>query len=303
MTCPMTCPKTLRNGPCGGVREDGNCEVKPEMRCVWVKAEERARTLPLLPASWRGHFHELRPPVDNRLSGTSAWVNLVSGRDRERPRGLVARGGTPVSLRELVEAGDRLILTGEAPSVDGGPLEAFHERIAEMAHVGGRDERDRQHGRARSRLERRRRDRPPARRGRADHAGRLPRQEPARHPGGHRRRCAARRREHLLPDRGRRHRRRRARGDARVRPRRPAAHSRRDRCSHRAATSPDARSSPAPRLFVGAVENAAAPAARTSRASGRRRRSRPARASCSCRSAYHPERLEAFVIALDGSAA
>jgi methylenetetrahydrofolate reductase (NADPH) len=39
-----------------------------------------------------------------------------------------------VSLRELVEAGDRVILTGEAPSVDGGPLEAFHERIAEMAH-------------------------------------------------------------------------------------------------------------------------------------------------------------------------
>ena len=39
-----------------------------------------------------------------------------------------------MSLRELVEAGDRLILTGEAPSVDGGPLEAFHERIAEMAH-------------------------------------------------------------------------------------------------------------------------------------------------------------------------
>ena len=39
-----------------------------------------------------------------------------------------------MSLRELVEAGDRMILTGEAPSVDGGPLEAFHERIAEMAH-------------------------------------------------------------------------------------------------------------------------------------------------------------------------
>src|SRR6185312_3220072 len=50
MTCPMTCPKTLRNGPCGGVREDGTCEVITEMRCVWLKAEERSRTLPLLPA-------------------------------------------------------------------------------------------------------------------------------------------------------------------------------------------------------------------------------------------------------------
>jgi methylenetetrahydrofolate reductase (NADPH) len=36
-------------------------------------------------------------------------------------------------LRELVEAGDRLIVTGEAPSVDGGNLDAFGERIAEMA--------------------------------------------------------------------------------------------------------------------------------------------------------------------------
>ena len=87
MTCPMTCPKTLRNGPCGGVREDGTCEVDPGMRCVWLKAEQRARSLPLLPTAWREHFHDLRPPVDNRLAGSSSWVNLLSGRDKVRPAG------------------------------------------------------------------------------------------------------------------------------------------------------------------------------------------------------------------------
>jgi len=34
MTCPMNCPKELRNGPCGGVRADGSCEIEPAMRCV-----------------------------------------------------------------------------------------------------------------------------------------------------------------------------------------------------------------------------------------------------------------------------
>jgi hypothetical protein len=83
LTCPMTCPKTLRNGPCGGVRANGNCEVKPEMRCVWLKAVQRSERLPL----WRGHIDNLRPPVDNRLQGSSAWGNLISGRDHQVPAG------------------------------------------------------------------------------------------------------------------------------------------------------------------------------------------------------------------------
>ena len=83
LTCPMTCPKTLRNGPCGGVRPDGGCEVKPDMTCVWLKGWERSQKLPL----WQDEFQHVRPPVDNRLWGTSSWRNLLSGRDKETPKG------------------------------------------------------------------------------------------------------------------------------------------------------------------------------------------------------------------------
>ena len=37
MSCPRNCPKNVLNGPCGGVRADGTCEVLPDMTCVWVK--------------------------------------------------------------------------------------------------------------------------------------------------------------------------------------------------------------------------------------------------------------------------
>ena len=81
MTCPMTCPKTLRNGPCGGVREDGHCEVEPEMRCVWLKAYDAVARRCRCCRAWREEFNHLRPPVDNQLRGDSSWVNL-----RHRPR-------------------------------------------------------------------------------------------------------------------------------------------------------------------------------------------------------------------------
>lgn len=86
LTCPMNCPKTLRNGPCGGVRADGHCEVKPEMRCVWLTAVERSERLPV----YGDHIDRLRPPVNNQLKGSSSWINLVTGRDRKRPEGWLA---------------------------------------------------------------------------------------------------------------------------------------------------------------------------------------------------------------------
>jgi len=44
MSCPMNCPKNLRNGPCGGVRASGPCEVDPRMTCGWVDAVARTAT-------------------------------------------------------------------------------------------------------------------------------------------------------------------------------------------------------------------------------------------------------------------
>ncbi|HVL82843.1 MAG TPA: methylenetetrahydrofolate reductase C-terminal domain-containing protein [Pseudonocardia sp.] len=74
--CPMTCPKQLRNGPCGGVAPNGDCEVYPGERCVWLVAWERAE------ASGRGaDLTALQRPVDHRLHGSSSWVNYWQGRD------------------------------------------------------------------------------------------------------------------------------------------------------------------------------------------------------------------------------
>jgi Methylene-tetrahydrofolate reductase C terminal len=72
MSCPMNCPKALRNGPCGGVRANGHCEVYPDMPCVWVKAYEGS-----LQMREGVRISEVQPPVDHRLKGSSSWRSLV----------------------------------------------------------------------------------------------------------------------------------------------------------------------------------------------------------------------------------
>jgi len=73
MSCPMTCPKQLRNGPCGGVRADGRCEVEPDMPCVWMKAWEGSRRMVHGDA-----ILAVQAPVDRSLRGTSAWLRVTA---------------------------------------------------------------------------------------------------------------------------------------------------------------------------------------------------------------------------------
>ena len=76
--CPMTCPKQLRNGPCGGVGSDGSCEVYPDLRCVWLVACERAED-----GGRIADLHLLQRPIDHRGWGQSSWVNYWAGRDAD----------------------------------------------------------------------------------------------------------------------------------------------------------------------------------------------------------------------------
>lgn len=73
--CPQTCPKQLRNGPCGGTN-NGQCEVIPEQACIWVKVYDRAKA-----ANELELLKVYVPPPDRSLKGTSAWINYFLNKD------------------------------------------------------------------------------------------------------------------------------------------------------------------------------------------------------------------------------
>jgi methylenetetrahydrofolate reductase (NADPH) len=83
--CPMTCPKNLRNGPCGGTH-DGQCEVIPEQKCIWVEVYNRAKA-----ADRVDDLKTYIPQRDRSLKGTSSYINYFLDRDSrpEHPQPLV----------------------------------------------------------------------------------------------------------------------------------------------------------------------------------------------------------------------
>ena len=83
MSCPMNCPKNLRNGPCGGVRANGNCEVKPDMKCVWVEAFEGSQRM----VEGKEAIKVVQFAVDGRLQGHSSWLKVAREKAAETAAG------------------------------------------------------------------------------------------------------------------------------------------------------------------------------------------------------------------------
>lgn len=70
--CPMTCPKGLRNGLCGGATPEA-CEVDPSRPCTWYKIYERAEKMGRMDL-----LLENNAPLDGDRVGRETWLDLIN---------------------------------------------------------------------------------------------------------------------------------------------------------------------------------------------------------------------------------
>lgn len=94
--CPMTCPKSMRNGPCGGTH-NGQCEVYPDRACIWVKVYDHAKA-----ANRVEGLKTYIPPRNRALQGTSSYINYYLDRDSrpEHPAPLVTIQPAPAEVKQ-----------------------------------------------------------------------------------------------------------------------------------------------------------------------------------------------------------
>lgn len=136
MSCPANCPKQMRNGPCGGVRPDGKCEVNASMQCVWVEAWDGSERMANSMA-----ISNVQPALDSRLRGTSAWLRAVTG--SAKPNSLKASDkaeiaplapGEPNYFAEVLRAGQFAVTAELSPPDSADPRDALR-RAAVLAEV------------------------------------------------------------------------------------------------------------------------------------------------------------------------
>jgi len=128
MACPMNCAKEMRNGPCGGVRANGRCEVKPEMRCVWVEATEGTKRIA---DDHLAHPTPLLPAIDTRKRGSSTWIQVIHGRSDPAFQPPVGERSVPDSQLGSFEKAcrsGRFVVTVEVAPPDSADPQALLSR-------------------------------------------------------------------------------------------------------------------------------------------------------------------------------
>ncbi len=128
MSCPMNCPKQVRNGPCGGVRADGTCEVNPRMRCVWVEGWHGSRKMAA------GALSAVpNPPVEHNRAGRSSWLRVIAGSDDVASAGPAPSQRTAASVLERLLASGTFVVTAEFSPPDSADPADVHARLAPFA--------------------------------------------------------------------------------------------------------------------------------------------------------------------------
>lgn len=123
MSCPMNCPKQVRNGPCGGVRADGTCEARPDMRCVGLEAWHGASRMGGRPPD------ALNAPAEHHLKGRSSWLPLINGDAPEARDACAAPARPSGSKLEALLASGTFALTAEFSPPDSADPEHVWERL------------------------------------------------------------------------------------------------------------------------------------------------------------------------------
>ncbi len=129
LICPMSCPKGLRNGPCGGTIE-GKCEVYPDKACVWVRIHKKTGK-GLEPLA-------LNSSPDMNLYFTSSYVNLITGRDQATRKPLecldlgLGRKSQPIQTESSLEKAfkeKKFVFTCEVRSPKDGDYSKINKEV------------------------------------------------------------------------------------------------------------------------------------------------------------------------------
>lgn len=121
MACPVNCPKGMRNGPCGGVRPGGGCEVNPHMRCVWVQAMQGRKAIG---SNRRDVAQAVLAPRDHRRTDHSTWIEVITGAPPASPLRVPSpqkESAAPASFEQACSSRRFLVTVEIAPPDSADP--------------------------------------------------------------------------------------------------------------------------------------------------------------------------------------